>query len=434
MAGFSTTSGGLNFQYPNRDTQNWDAVMANSFTTISSHDHSRDTAGRGAALTDRSILLDNAGWLQGANNAGSGTVNLIRATTGDKVEIGGNLNSIVLANDTYFQARNNADSGDVNLFKLTTSDALSFAQAATFDGTLTATGTLAATNAATVGTTLTVTGATTLSAACTVGTTLGVGGVATFDSNVQISANDTWYQGRNAADSAYINMFKVNSSDEVEMDENLDIKDNVIKTSTTNGDIELVPNGTGRVKLGDSGVRVVNGLGTNGHALFTDGTSAADFATLGYEVVDSTAGAGQAEILFDLSDYDGKWREWAIFMTGVGGAVSSYPTVELRTAASGAISCVFGRFDTAGFGVASSTAVYGSNTNGVGTSKHCFLAVNYNSAPNNVTTNIEGWFINTAGNNMPVFGQAGSIVHEIAFKNASGALSSTGTVYLLGRR
>lgn len=88
MAGFSSTTGGLNFQYPNRDTTNWDAVMANTFTTISEHNHDRDTAGKGAALTDRSILADNTGWFQSLDFAGSGTVNLIRATTSDTLELG----------------------------------------------------------------------------------------------------------------------------------------------------------------------------------------------------------------------------------------------------------------------------------------------------------------------------------------------------------
>jgi len=91
MAGFTTTTGGLNFQYPNRDTTNWDAVMSNSFTTISAHNHDRDSAGSGNALTDRSILLNNTGWLQGADFAGSGTVNLIRVNTSDEIELGATL-------------------------------------------------------------------------------------------------------------------------------------------------------------------------------------------------------------------------------------------------------------------------------------------------------------------------------------------------------
>jgi len=381
MAGFSTTSGGLNFQYPNRDTENWDAVMANSFTTISSHDHDRDTAGRGKVLNDRSILATNTGWFQATDFAGTGTVNLIRANTSDLIELGANV------------------------------------------------ATLGVTGAVTLSSTLGVTGATTLSS------TLSVTSAATFGDLVQISANDTWFQGKNAADSAYINLLKVNTSDDAELGADLDIKTNVIKTTTTNGDVELVPDGTGRVRLGDTGPRVENGVGALGQFLMTNGVDSADFKTLGWEVVDSTAAAGQAEILFDLSTYSAEFTSWVIYMTGVGGSVSSYPTVEPRTPASGAITSIWGKFDVGGFVMASGNAIHGSSTAGTGTAKHCLVSLRYNAMPNNTVAPImEGWFLNTAGNNMPVFGFVGSIVGELAFKNAAGTLNSTGTVYLLGKR
>lgn len=404
MAGFSTTSGGLNFQYPNRDTQNWDTVMSNTFNTLSSHDHSRDTAGRGTAITDRAILLANAGWLQATDFAGTGTINLIRVNTSNVIDLGvavnaldnfdvaGNLN--LGTNDTYLTGRNFADSANVNMLKLNTSNELSFAQNANFDGTIA--------------------GA----------------------SNIQISTNNTWFQGRNVADSGYVNLFKVNASDDAELGADLDIKANSIKTTTTNGDVNLLPNGTGRVVLGSSGSQLPSGdVGTNGYMLMTNGTDDADWVSMGWETVDSYATVGgETEYVWDLSTYSTEYTEWAILARTVGGSVSSYPTVELRTAASGAIGTVFGRFDTAGFNVVSGTAIYGSSTNGSGTGKTAFVAVRHNQAPNGVEVMIEGYFINTAGNNMPIFGQGGAIVGELVFKNAAGTLASGGNIYLLGKR
>jgi hypothetical protein len=366
MAGFSTTSGGLNFQFPNRDTVNWDAVMANSFTTISAHNHDRDTAGKGAVLNDRSILLLNAGWFQSQDVATTGTVNLIRANTSDKAEIGADLADLGMINNTYFTIRNNADSADVNAFRLNTSDVFEISPATTFLSTLTVTS------------------------------------AATFTAGLVANGD-------------------------------VDLKTNALKTTTTNGDIKLQPDGTGRTQLGGSGVKVENGTGSIGNFLMTDGTSAADFKTIGYEVVTTVSAAAQSEIVLDISAFSSEFREFALFMTGVGGSVSSYPTVELRTAASGAIGAVYHRVDTA-YSQTVGNSIFGSSTNGTGTAKHCFLAVLYNSAPGNITVNIEGWFINTAGNNVPVFGQAGAVVGELVFKNGSGVLNSTGTVQLLGRR
>lgn len=342
MAGFSTTSGGLNFQFPNRDTVNWDAVMANTFTTISAHNHDRDTVGKGAALTDRSVLALNAGWFQSQDVATTGTVNLIRANTSDKGEIGVELAKLNMVHNTFFS-------------------------------------------------------------------------------------------GRNAADSADIDLIRVSTSDDLEVGSDIDLKTKALKTTTTNGDIKLQPNGTGRVQLGSSGIRVETGVGSIGEFLMTDGVSAADFKTIGFEVVSTVAAAGEAELVLDISAFSSEFREFALFMTGVGGSVNSFPTVELRTAGSGAIGAVYHRVDTA-YSQTVGNSIFGPSTNGSGTGKHCFLAVLYNSAPGNITVNIEGWFINTAGNNVPVFGQAGAIVGELVFKNGSGNLNSTGTVTLLGRR
>jgi hypothetical protein len=85
--------------------------------------------------------------------------------------------------------------------------------------------------------------------------------------------------------------------------------------------------------------------------------------------------------------------------------------------------------------MATGTAIYGSNTNGTGTTKYAFVAVRYNDVPNGISTIFDGFFFNGgAGNNMAVTGFAGAIVGEMVLTNASGNLSSTGTVYLLGRR
>lgn len=202
MAGFSTTTGGLNFQYPNRDTQNWDAVMSNTFATISSHDHDRDTAGRGATLNDRSLLLNNAGWLQASDLAGTGLVNLIRATTSDTIELGGAFATLDIAG--ALTAGTLSVSGLAVLSAaatigttLTVSGLTTMSAAATVGTTLGVTGLtslstlntsgLAAFSAAvTVGTTLTVSGLTTLSAAATVGGTLGVSGITTLSAATTI--------------------------------------------------------------------------------------------------------------------------------------------------------------------------------------------------------------------------------------------------------
>lgn len=395
MAGFSTTSGGLNFQYPNRDTENWDAVMANSFTTISSHDHSRDTAGRGNALTDRSLLLNNAGWLQSKDLAGSGLVNLIRATTSDSVALGGSLDALTVDNATDLN-------GTLDVAGVTVLSA-----------------TLGVTGATTLSSTLDVTGATVLSA------TLGVTGAATLSSTLGVTGATTLLSTLSVTSAATFTAGLISNGD-------IDVKTNEIKTTTVDGDIVLTPNGTGRVQLGT--VRVENAAGTKGHFLMTDGTSAADFKTAGWEEVATySPTGGETEYVYDLSAYSSEYQEWIIFMDGVGGSVSSYPTIEARTSASAAITATYLRTNTV-YSRTNATAIYGPTTNGTGTAKIAFVRVKYNAIAGAVRTLIDGYFVNTAGTNMAVFGDLNGVAGELVFKHAAGTLAASGTIKLFGKR
>lgn len=435
MAGFSTTSGGLNFQYPNRDTTNWDATMANTFTTISSHDHDRDTAGRGNALTDRSILATNTGWFQATDFAGTGTVNLIRANTSDLIELGANLATLDVTGLGAFDA------------------------------------------AVTVGTTLGVTGATTLSGAVACESTLDVDGVINLRTNsvyltgrnvadsaninmfkvnatdsitagadltvlgeVSMETNTDWYKGRNNAGSGYVNLIRASTADRVELGAALDVKANAILTSTTNGDIELIPNGTGEVFLGESGsggIGLEAAAGVIGTALTSDGTSSATWEQMGWEQIDSDEIAGSpSEVVYSFSDYSLAYNEFMIVIDSVGGSVASWPSFAIRTAAGAAITSNYMQVDTSYVNRVSNN-VYGNLSAGAGTAKNAMLHV---KTMHNVVggatlnqCNFEGWFENTLGNDMGVYGTCEGIPGQLAAFNGTGTMTG-GSVHLYGRR
>ena len=392
MAGFSTTSGGLNFQYPNRDTTNWDATMSNTFTTISTHDHDRDTAGRGASLNDRSILATNTGWYQATNFAGTGTVNLIRANTSDLIELGANLATLDVTGLGAFDA------------------------------------------AVTVGTTLGVAGATTLSGACAVEGNLNV------DGTINLRTNSNYLTGQNAADSGVVNMFKVNDLDRVEIGAALDVKANAILTSTTNGDIELIPNGTGEVFLGESGsggIGLEAAAGVIGTTLVSDGTSAATWEKMGWEQIDSDEISGSpSEVVYSFSDYSLAYNEFMIVMDSVGGSASSWPSFAIRTAAGSAITSNYMQVDTSYVNRVSNN-VFGNLSTGTGTAKNAMLHVktmhNVEGTATIKQCNFEGWFENTVGNDMGVYGTCEGIPGQIASFNGTGTMQG-GSVHFYGRR
>lgn len=394
MAGFSTTVGGLNFQYPNRGTVNWDAVVSNTFTTISSHDHNRDTAGRGKVLNDRSILATNTGWFQATDFAGTGTVNLIRANTSNLIELGANVASLdvtgnitIKTNSTYLKGRNAADSADVEMFKVNASNYITAAQDLTVLG------------------------------------------------EVSLEDNADWFKGRNAADNAYVNLVRASTGDLVEIGKNLDVKTNSIVTTTTDGDIVLTPNGTGRVQLGSS--RVENAVGAAGEFLMSDGASASDWAIAGWEQIDSDEiSTSTASVIYNLSDYSTVYKEFVCVMDSVGGTAASWPSFSVRTAAAGAISCNFIRSDTTYSNIVSNN-IYGNLDAGAGTAKRAFLHVKLMTRTGGTATfahtNFEGWFINTTGTDMGVFGTAKGVIGQIVAFNGTGSMTS-GSIHLYARR
>lgn len=185
MADTKTTSGGLNFTYPAKGRANFSSLFDVLFAKISSHDHEGSGKGKqltGNALQDASISasklqFDNDQYLAATDNAGSGTVNIVKVNASDLIEFGTTITSIVtnalrISNNTYITARNNADSGNVNLLRANTSDNLEFGA----------------------------------------------------DVDVLNLSNDTFLTARNNADSADIDIVKVNTSDQVELGTNLIIK------------------------------------------------------------------------------------------------------------------------------------------------------------------------------------------------------------------
>lgn len=89
-------TGGLNFTGPSKGDVDWDTVVDTSNTKISAHDHTGGGKGvqiTGAALAANAVggaalRLENDTFLRGRNAANSADVNLIKANTTDKIELG----------------------------------------------------------------------------------------------------------------------------------------------------------------------------------------------------------------------------------------------------------------------------------------------------------------------------------------------------------
>lgn len=89
-----TTSGGLNFSYPNEGDKNWTSTMVSSFNTISSHGHTGTGDGvqistsaiASNAVTDTKILLANNAWLKAKNTSNAAT-NLLRYNSSNVAEL-----------------------------------------------------------------------------------------------------------------------------------------------------------------------------------------------------------------------------------------------------------------------------------------------------------------------------------------------------------
>lgn len=120
-------TGGLNFDWPTADENDWEATVDAALDAISGHDHTG--GGNGAPIPSSGIAAN-----------------------------GVNGSNIRLNNNQELRARNAAGSADVNLLKLNTSNILQILLAMTMDSTLGVTG------ATTLSSTLDVTGNTVLSA------------------------------------------------------------------------------------------------------------------------------------------------------------------------------------------------------------------------------------------------------------------------------
>lgn len=117
MANTKTTSGGLNFTYPAKGRANFSALFDTLWALISAHDHTGSGNGKqlgGTAISANSIdethiELSNNTYLEWANNAGSGTINGWKVTTGDILMPGVaiDFNSVAMTNV-------NIDSGAVD--------------------------------------------------------------------------------------------------------------------------------------------------------------------------------------------------------------------------------------------------------------------------------------------------------------------------------
>ena len=127
------TSADLQLVIPSPGATDWaTSIRDNCFQKIVDHDHT-GVSGKGLKLTatsaitadtidDTLIKLRNNQCLRATDNAGTGTVNMMKVTTSDKVEICSDLSKVNMINDTYVTARNNADSADINMIKVSTAD------------------------------------------------------------------------------------------------------------------------------------------------------------------------------------------------------------------------------------------------------------------------------------------------------------------------
>jgi hypothetical protein len=104
-----TTTGGLNFTYPNEASTGWFSTIVAMYNVLSAHDHSG--APNGSTIPTAGITAD--------------------AVTGAKIR---------LDNDEYLRGRNNADSADINILKVATSDALVINPATLFNAGIEITG------------------------------------------------------------------------------------------------------------------------------------------------------------------------------------------------------------------------------------------------------------------------------------------------------
>lgn len=106
---------------------------------------------------------------------------------------------------------------------------------------------------------------------------------AVTDAKIRLT-NDGFLTARNNAGSADINLFKVNTSDVIEtgaalhLGADLNVGSSSI-VSSSNGDINITPNGTGSVVI--DGISYPQADGTNGQALVTDGAGQLSFSSVG---------------------------------------------------------------------------------------------------------------------------------------------------------
>jgi hypothetical protein len=81
----------MQLQLPSKGTTNWEQTLRlGTFQPLAVHDHVHSngvSAGRGAPITDLSLLLNNGGYLLGRNAANSANVEILKINATDLVEI-----------------------------------------------------------------------------------------------------------------------------------------------------------------------------------------------------------------------------------------------------------------------------------------------------------------------------------------------------------
>jgi hypothetical protein len=117
-----TTSGGMNFTYPNEVATGWNSIMVTAFNLMSAHDHTGapdgvqidtaaianlavETAQLGAyAVTEAKFRSTNNAFIVGRNNADDGNINILKVNASDEIEFGTAATTIPTLSSTTISA------------------------------------------------------------------------------------------------------------------------------------------------------------------------------------------------------------------------------------------------------------------------------------------------------------------------------------------
>lgn len=123
-----TTTGGLNFTYPNQGATGWYSTWVTMANVISAHDHSGAPNGTQIptggiaddAVDDTKINLNNDGWLTARNNADSADVNVLKLNTSDELVIDPETTftaGVTITNDLQLDGSDILDSAGLELLR-----------------------------------------------------------------------------------------------------------------------------------------------------------------------------------------------------------------------------------------------------------------------------------------------------------------------------